>query len=44
MNPTEPFVIHTHDLRKSYQGINALQPLDLRVARHSIFGFLGMNP
>jgi ABC-2 type transport system ATP-binding protein len=43
MNSTEPFVIDTHGLSKSYQGVNALQPLDLHVARHSIFGFLGPN-
>src|SRR5918998_203174 len=43
MNPPEPFVIRTHNLSKSYQGVNALQPLDLMVARHSIFGFLGPN-
>jgi ABC-2 type transport system ATP-binding protein len=36
-------VISTHNLSKSYQGVNALQPLDLHVARHSIFGFLGPN-
>jgi ABC-2 type transport system ATP-binding protein len=43
MNSTEIFVIDTHGLSKSYGGVNALQPLDLRVARHSIFGFLGPN-
>jgi len=43
MNSTQPFVIDTHGLSKSYQDVNALQPLDLHVARHSIFGFLGPN-
>ena len=43
MQTTEQFVIRTQGLSKSYQGVNALQPLDLHVARHSIFGFLGPN-
>jgi ABC-2 type transport system ATP-binding protein len=30
-------------LSKTYTGVNALQSLDLHVARHSIFGFLGPN-
>src|SRR5215216_576244 len=43
MQASENLVIHTQGLSKSYQGVNALQPLDLQVARHSIFGFLGPN-
>jgi ABC-2 type transport system ATP-binding protein len=43
MQASENLVIHTQGLSKSYQGVNALQPLDLHVARHSIFGFLGPN-
>jgi ABC-type Na+ transport system ATPase subunit NatA len=43
MQTSENLVISTQGLSKSYQGVNALQPLDLQVARHSIFGFLGPN-
>src|SRR4051812_8904812 len=43
MQTSENFVIRTQGLSKSYQGVNALQPLNLQVARHSIFGFLGPN-
>jgi ABC-2 type transport system ATP-binding protein len=43
MQTSENLVISTHGLSKTYQGVNALQPLDLHVARHSIFGFLGPN-
>jgi ABC-2 type transport system ATP-binding protein len=43
MNTSEPMVISTRGLSKQYQGAAALQPLDLHVARHSIFGFLGPN-
>jgi lipooligosaccharide transport system ATP-binding protein len=43
MQTSENLVISTQGLSKSYQGVNALQPLDLHVARHSIFGFLGPN-
>jgi energy-coupling factor transporter ATP-binding protein EcfA2 len=43
MQASENLVISTQGLSKSYQGVNALQPLDLHVARHSIFGFLGPN-
>jgi ABC-2 type transport system ATP-binding protein len=43
MNASEPMVISTHGLSKQYKGVAALQPLDLHVARHSIFGFLGPN-
>ena len=43
MQASDNLVISTQGLSKSYQGVNALQPLDLHVARHSIFGFLGPN-
>jgi len=43
MNASNDLVISTHDLSKTYQGVTALQALDLHVARHSIFGFLGPN-
>jgi ABC-2 type transport system ATP-binding protein len=36
-------VIQTHDLTKTYPGVNALQALNLNVTEHSIFGFLGPN-
>jgi ABC-2 type transport system ATP-binding protein len=40
---TTNLVIDTHGLSKSYGEIHALKPLDLQVARNSIFGFLGPN-
>ena len=43
MQVSENLVIRTQGLSKRYQGVHALQPLDLHVARHSIFGFLGPN-
>jgi ABC-2 type transport system ATP-binding protein len=43
MQTSENLVIRTQALSKSYGGVKALQPLDLHVARHSIFGFLGPN-
>jgi ABC-2 type transport system ATP-binding protein len=42
MNTTD-FVINTQGLSKSYSGVQALKSLDLKVPRHSIFGFLGPN-
>jgi ABC-2 type transport system ATP-binding protein len=36
-------VIQTHGLGKAYGQVQALKDLDLRVPRHSIFGFLGPN-
>jgi ABC-2 type transport system ATP-binding protein len=39
----DPFVIETVDLRKHYQGVEALRGLRLEVPRGSIFGFLGRN-
>jgi ABC-2 type transport system ATP-binding protein len=35
--------IRTTGLAKSYEEIQALKPLDMTVAKHSIFGFLGPN-
>jgi ABC-2 type transport system ATP-binding protein len=37
------WVIETQGLTKSYKGVNALQGLDLKVPRNSIFAFLGPN-
>jgi ABC-2 type transport system ATP-binding protein len=36
-------VIDTHGLSKSYNQVRALKSLDLKVRKHSIFGFLGPN-
>ena len=38
-----PLVIDTHGLTKTFKGVNALQSLDLKVPKNSIFGFLGPN-
>jgi ABC-2 type transport system ATP-binding protein len=43
MNPNDTLVIDTRGLSKAYKGVNALQGLNLHVARHAIFGFLGPN-
>ena len=43
MNSIENLVIETHGLSKAYKNVQALKSLDLKVARHSIFGFLGPN-
>ena len=43
VNDCAPPVIETHDLAKTYMGIQALQPLDLQVQQNSICGFLGPN-
>ena len=40
---TEPCVIEIDDLRKRYEGVEALRGLDLRVFAGSICGFLGRN-
>ena len=37
------WVIDTQGLSKSYKQVDALKSLDLRVPKHSIFGFLGPN-
>lgn len=43
MNDHENLVINTQGLTKTFKGVNALQSLDLKVPRNSIFGFLGPN-
>jgi ABC-2 type transport system ATP-binding protein len=43
MNDNNPLVINTQDLTKAFKGVNALQSLNLKVTRNSIFGFLGPN-
>jgi len=40
---TVDFVIDTRRLGKSYNGVQALKSLDLKVPKNSIFGFLGPN-
>ena len=40
---TDEFVIETSNLRKTYDGVDALRGLTLQVPRGSIFGFLGKN-
>ena len=40
---SSPFVIETTSLRKSYDGVEAVRGLDLRVPSGSICGFLGRN-
>jgi ABC-2 type transport system ATP-binding protein len=37
------WVIDTQGLSKTFKQVQALKPLDLRVPKHSIFGFLGPN-
>jgi ABC-2 type transport system ATP-binding protein len=39
----DSLIITTADLRKHYEGVEALRGLDLQVAAGSIFGFLGRN-
>jgi ABC-2 type transport system ATP-binding protein len=43
MNHSDKFVIETDGLGKSFGGVKALQNVNLKVPRHSIFGFLGPN-
>ncbi|MCC6611892.1 MAG: ABC transporter ATP-binding protein [Anaerolineae bacterium] len=43
MSDTNTLVINTQGLTKTFKGVNALQSLDLKVPKHSIFGFLGPN-
>ena len=43
MEMNNHFVIETHDLSKAYNNVQALNSLNLKVTRHSIFGFLGPN-
>jgi ABC-2 type transport system ATP-binding protein len=40
---SQPQVIQTIGLSKTYKGVQALQPLNLEVREHSICGFLGPN-
>jgi ABC-2 type transport system ATP-binding protein len=40
---TYNFVIETQGLSKAYKAVQALKPLDLKVAQNSICGFLGPN-
>ena len=39
----DEYVIETHGLTKTFKGVQALKGLDLKVPKHSIFGFLGPN-
>ena len=39
----DPFVIETADLRKHYDGVEAVRGLSLQVPVGSITGFLGRN-
>ncbi|OPY28479.1 MAG: Trehalose/maltose import ATP-binding protein MalK [Methanocella sp. PtaU1.Bin125] len=43
MTATDDLVISTEKLTKSYNGKPVLKSLDLKVPKHSIFGFLGPN-
>ncbi len=43
MNQPDKYVIETDGLGKSFGDVQALQNVNLRVPRHSIFGFLGPN-
>jgi ABC-2 type transport system ATP-binding protein len=43
MKNSSDLVIETHSLSKAYKNVQALKSLDLKVAKHSIFGFLGPN-
>jgi len=43
MTDTYSHVIETRGLSKAFNGVQALQNLDLRVPKNSIFGFLGPN-
>jgi ABC-2 type transport system ATP-binding protein len=43
MKNSNDLVIETHGLSKAYKNVQVLKSLDLKVAKHSIFGFLGPN-
>lgn len=43
MDENNGIVLETQGLSKSYNGIEALKPLNLQVPKNSIFGFLGPN-
>ncbi|MFX0123095.1 MAG: ABC transporter ATP-binding protein [Candidatus Hodarchaeota archaeon] len=38
-----PVIIETNGLSKTFNGVQALKPLNLKVRKNSIFGFLGPN-
>jgi ABC-2 type transport system ATP-binding protein len=40
---TDPFVIETAELKKDYNGVEAVRGLNLQVPAGSIYGFLGRN-
>ena len=40
---SDPFIIETADLRKNYDGVEALRGLTVQVPTGSIYGFLGRN-
>ena len=40
---TDPFIIETAELKKDYDGVEAVRGLNLQVPAGSIFGFLGRN-
>ena len=39
----DPFTIETVELKKDYNGVQAVRDLNLQVPAGSIFGFLGRN-
>jgi ABC-2 type transport system ATP-binding protein len=43
LEQSDQYVIHTQGLSKSFKNVNALKSLNLKVPKHSIFGFLGPN-
>ena len=43
MNVQTPLVIETHELSKTFNNVQALKPLDLKVSQNTICGFLGPN-
>src|SRR5438128_888576 len=43
MTAPDQYVIDTHGLTKAYAGVAVLKELNLKVPKHSIFGFLGPN-
>src|SRR5512136_1600965 len=43
MDNQNSLIIETHNLSKTFKGVQALTDLNLTVQEHSIFGFLGPN-
>jgi ABC-2 type transport system ATP-binding protein len=43
MNASAQYAVETSGLSKAFHGVYALKSLDLKVPKHSIFGFLGPN-